>query len=467
MIAPANVVPPPARAWRKRLRSTRRKHHDRTLGDVLTDIYIMLWVFGVYGGILGVALRNHLREASAIVGPGRQAYWIGMAVLFAAAGLVWLGARSMGPLLATAAEQTWGVSTPVDRRRWLTPRFGALVLSAGVLATVMALVAELLAGHIDTLGWACLAGSAYGVLLAASVIAVQGDAPGSRWLRPGGWVLLGMGTLTALGVVAAHYAGMALPRPVMPSAAVLALVGLPLAVLAVSTAVRTLPHMDRARLSAGVDVAAATLSATVWLDPSLLSGVLEVRRWRHVGRVRSRGFKLGRYGRRGVLLQAELRRQLRRPGALGVWAAMALALYAVALVVPAAVGAVRILFAYVAAGRFMGGLRTLARSPGLRRALGGSETEQRLVHLFLPAVGTVLWWILTAPAGGVHLNVLELVMVAGVVGAAYRAATRPPLSYGGAVIETPIGLVPLELILQMMRGLDVLSVVFILHAIAK
>ena len=32
------------------------------------------------------------------------------------------------------------------------------------------------------------------------------------------------------------------------------------------------------------------------------------------------------------------------------------------------------------------------------------------------------------------------VFVIGVVAAMYRAATRPPMSYGGAVLETPFGL---------------------------
>lgn len=461
------AVAPSARAWRKHLRGARRVHHTRSLGDTLTDLYIVLWVLVVYGGILFSAVRKHLRSPAGSVGLSPEMYWIGVAVLLAAAGLAWRGARAMGPLLATPAEQSWGVSTPVDRRAWLRPRFGALVLSAGLLVTVMALLATLLGNHVATLGWAALAGSAYGVTFAASTVAAQGDAPTTRWLRPAGWLFLGVGALTTLAVVAAHYTGLALPRPYLPSASVLALAGLPLAVLAVTAGTRTLPLLNRVALSAGADVATATVSATVWLDPSVLRNVLEVRRWRRVGTVRSRSFSLGRYGRSWTLLQADLRRQLRRPGALGVWAGLALVLYAVGLVVPSAVGATRIILAYVAAGCLMGGLRTLSGSRGLRRALGGSETEQRLSHLVVPALGTLLWWALTAPAGGVHLDVVELIMVAGVVGAAYRAATRPPLSYGGAVFETPMGLFPMELVIQLARGPEVLSGVLILHALVR
>jgi hypothetical protein len=434
---------------------------------MLTDLYMLVWLLAVYGGALVATVRQHLRTSPGLEGPGPQTYWIGVAVLFTTAGLAWRGALALGPLLATPAEQAWGLSTPVARRGWLTPRFGALVVSAGLLATVTALLASLLGGHVADAGWATLAGSAYGVTLAACTVAVQGDAPGTRWLRPVGWILLGGGALTAVAVVAAHYTGSALPHPTLPAASAWALVGLPLAVLSVTAATRTLPHMDRAALSAGAEVATATLTATVWLDPSLLSGVLEVRRWRSVGRVRSHHFGFGRYGRQWVFIEAELRRQLRRSGSMAVWAGLALVLYAVAMVVPSAVGAARIVLAYLAAGRLMGGLRTLSRSAGLRRALGGSEMEQRLAHVVVPAVATALWWALTAPAGGVHLDGVELIMVAGVVGAAYRAATKPPMSYGGFVFETPVGLFPMELVFQLARGLDVLGGVLILHALAR
>jgi hypothetical protein len=111
----------------------------------------------------------------------------------------------------------------------------------------------------------------------------------------------------------------------------------------------------------------------------------------------------------------------------------------------------------------MSGLRTLSASPGLRRALGGSQREQRVAHLVVPALGMALWWAATAPAGGVHLDVLELLVVAGVVGAAFRSATRPPMSYGGAVLETPFGLFPMELVMQLARGPDLLGGVIVLR----
>jgi hypothetical protein len=195
----------------------------------------------------------------------------------------------------------------------------------------------------------------------------------------------------------------------------------------------------------------------VGLDPSLLSGVLEMRRWRRVGRVSSRPFRFPRLGRTGALLQAELRRQMRRPGALGVWGALALAYYALVLVAPSWSAVGRLVLAYLAVGRLAPGLRALARSPGLRRALGGEEWPTRILHMVVPGLGAVLWWLATSPAGGSAPRPGEIFLVAGVVGAVYRSATRPPMSYGGAALETPIGMVPLELLTQMARGPDLLG----------
>jgi hypothetical protein len=453
---------PSAREWRSWVRHARRAHHARSLGDVLTDAYMLLWLLLVYGGALVASVRRHLQHPSGTPFAGPEPFWVGVSVLLVGCGLAWQALRAVGPLMATPAEQAFGISTPVARRAWLAPRFVALVLSTTVgLALATAAVSILGLSHNQP-AWAALAAGAYGAAGIASLVSTQ--APGGwRWPRPAGGLLIVAGSLVASAVVTAHYAGHPFPTPGFALAPALALSGVPLAIVALASTWRALPRVDLAALSAGAAVATATVSATVWLDPSLLSGVLEVRRWRHVGTVRSRPFHGGPWRRPWVLLQAELRRQLRRPGALAVWAGSALALYALTLVAPSAVGVGRLLLGYVAAGRLMSGLRTLSASPGLRRALGGSQREQRVAHLVVPALGMALWWAATAPAGGVHLDVLELLVVAGVVGAAFRSATRPPMSYGGAVLETPFGLFPMELVMQLARGPDLLGGVIVLR----
>jgi hypothetical protein len=144
---------------------------------------------------------------------------------------------------------------------------------------------------------------------------------------------------------------------------------------------------------------------------------------------------------------------------------LALAQYAVAVTVPAVAGLLHLVLAYAAANRLTAGLRTVARAPGLRRALGGGETQLRLVHLVVPALGTALWWLITVPAGDPLTPAASFVLLAGIVAAAYRAATRPPMSYGGAVVESPLGLIPVDLVVQLARGPDLLGAVIVLRAL--
>ncbi len=465
MSVAAAAPAPPARRWRAQLRRARRAHHDRSLGDTLTDLYMLLWLVLVYGGALAASIHRHLQEPSRFLGASAERYWIGVAVLFAGAGLAWRGLRAVGPLLATPAEQAWGISTPVDRKGWLMPRFVWLVLGGGLVTAVLSMGVAVLGLHSRALGWAALGGSMWGAALVAWTVAAQGGAERRWWPRLTGALLTGSGALVAAVVVAMHYSGRSLLHPVFPPTVPVLVIGAVLSVVALVLALRTLPTLDLVDLGSGAQIAVAAATATIGLDLSLLSGVLEQRRWRRVGKVRSRRFRAVFPGRTSALLQAELRRQVRRPGALGAWAALGLVQYAVAVVVPSAAGVAHVIIGYLAVNRLTGGLRTLAKSPGLRRALGGEETQVRLVHLVIPTLGLAVWWALTWPAGGAHVAMLDLPVVLGVLAASYRAATRPPMNYGGAVMETPFGLFPVELVMQLARGPDLLALAILIHAI--
>jgi hypothetical protein len=463
MSGPALATPiPTAGQWRAHLRIARRVHRRRPLGEILNDLYILLWLFGVYGGVLVAAVRRHLATTSTVLPPDTQ--WIAIGTLFCAAGLVWHGLRLFGPVLASPAEQSWGVSTPVDRRTWLAPRT-ALLLIATALAGGVALLATAVLLRSDRVAWSLVAGVAGGVALAGGAVAAQ-CRPASRWPRLPTPALGGLGASIAAVVVLLHGTGRMPPITVRPAAPWLAVGLLAIAGVAAVAAVRSLGRLDRAAIGEGAQMASATASAAVALDPSLLTGVLEVRRWRRMGRVRSRPFR-PRFGRVGVLLQAELRRQARRPGALLAWAALALAQHALALVAPTAAPYTRVVLAYIATVRLTSGLRTLARTPGLRRAIGGDERLLRGVHVVVPAVGAALWWLSTVGAGdGARLR-LDAALLITVVAAAYRAATRPPMSYDGVAVETPFGMIPHDLIMQIVRGPDLLGAAILLRMLAS
>jgi hypothetical protein len=468
---------PTVRQLRVRLRRARRGHHSRSVGDFLTDLYMVALFLLMYGFATVRATGRYLNASSGGPGDAAERYWIGVAAVVAGAGLAWQALRAVGPLLSTRAGYSWCVSTPVDRRGWMLPRLGALLLVAAAGFAAGSLAADDVRLRSSP-GWAALAGATYGMACAAlAVVAQYGMACAAlavvaqaaspvsrrRWPHLLGAGLIGLGAVTAVAVIAAHFAGAPVPRPAGSWAAPLAAVGLLFAIATTAAAVRALPRLDRAALTSGAPLASAAVMAAVWLDLSMLSGVLQVRRWQRVGRVTSRRFLPRPSGRIWVLLQAEFRRQARHPSALGIWAALALGQYATAVAVPAVAGVAHLIGAYLAANRLASGLRTISGAPGLRRALGGGDTSVRLVHLAVPLLGTALWWLVTWPAAP-HRGATDLVLVVGVVAAVYRAATKPPMSYGGMAFDTPLGLIPVGLIFQLIRGPDVLAVLIIVQS---
>jgi hypothetical protein len=291
-------------------------------------------------------------------------------------------------------------------------------------------------------------------------------------------VAVGLGAAGCGAVLGLHAAGAPLPVPSggTPPATVAGAAAL---AAALTAAVRRLGAVDRAALSAGAEVAAAASGSALLLDPTLLSGVLAARRWRRIATVTSRRLGGGRRwpGRRWlehlgggqrwpVLLRADLQRPLRRPGLIAGWAVLMLVPYAAELIAPAWPGPVRILAGYLAADRMAGGLRTVCRSAALRRTLGGTDTELTVVHLVLPGVALAVWWAATAGAVTGGLGTFQALLAAGVLAAVYRAAGRRPISYSGMAVDTPLGMLPLDLIMQLLRGPDVLAAVVLVNAVA-
>jgi len=424
------------------------------MGDTLSDLYTLLWIFVVYGWVLFDAVRRHL--ALDAVEVSAEVHWLVAAVLLAGAGSLVLGLRVMGPLLATPAEQAWGVSTPMDRRGWLLPRFTVLLLFGGLAGAAVGTVVAV-GFRAAGLGWIAGVGALCGVVLCSWSVAAQGRRVAGRWLRLGGLALACAGVVASAVAIVAHFTGNVLPWVGLPRVSVQATALLVVAGVALVGGVRALPGIHLAALGAGAQLAAATATATIGLDLSLLANVLELQHWRGVGRVVSRPFRARRAGRMGVLLEGELRRQWRRPGVLVVWAALALVQYALVIAIPSLAGMTQLILAYMATNRLARGLRTVAGSPGLRRALGGDDMQVRLVHLVVPSLGALLWWYLTWPASGAMHGYVDAFLLAGVIGACYRAATRPPRTYEGFVMETPFGMLPLDLILQLARGPDLLG----------
>jgi hypothetical protein len=454
---------PPVREVRTRLRRVRRTHSDKTLGELLTDVYLIAFLIALYGGSAVVTLRRHLYHPTAgAAGLVTTRGWLVLALLATLTVLAWRGLRTLGPLLVTPAAQTWCLSTPIDRAAWLrAPLLVVLAVSAAAGAIVGVLAN--LVGLPEVVWSAALGGAALGLTLAAASVVAQsrsGRRPGGRVQPTATNIALLVGLLGVTGIV--------VERPTAGQAALpwwtIAPVGLAAAVISIRAAARSLARVERTSLAGGAQLAEAAAVAVVMLDPSLLSGLVESRRWRGARRLHSRHFLRG--GRFWVLVQADLRRQWRRRSGLMTWVALILAPYAIGVFSPAAVGSIRVVAAYLAMERLAAGLRLVSRSPALRRSLGGPDGDLKLAHLVVPTLGLAIWWYATVLAGHLPTQgpVLGLVLL-GIIGAVYRTATRPPMSYDVGNADTPFGPVPTTLLRRLLRGPDLLAVVVLVNLI--
>ncbi|MFI5838302.1 DUF6297 family protein [Catenuloplanes sp. NPDC051500] len=510
------------RAVRARLRGLRRRHHSKSFGDFLTDLYLFALLAALYGWAFLDASRGFLRSPLAGGGDPAEQRWLVIAAVLTAAGFGWAGLRALGPIFVGPALQTWVASTPIDRRVLLLPRFTGLLAGSTTLVAVLGLALGVLSGAAgsgqgtggssgqgagdgsgqgigggssqstgggigqgtgggsgqgagDSLWQTAhsagvgildlmLLGAAIGLLAGAGAVAAQGVRR-ARWAADlPGRLLLVAGALTAAAVVTLHFADATMARPEVGVPLAVPTLVLIVALVVVVFAVRALRLVDKAVMSTGAQFASSAAAATVMLDPTLIADLLESRRWRAVGSVRSRPFRPGPLW--WPLVQAELRRAVRRRGALLGWAALVLVQYAIALAVPGLSGPAHVITAFLAGDRLAGGLRAITRSPGLRRALGGDDTALKIAHLALPAVAAVLFFLVTEPVAGVRQSWLHVVLLLGVVGAVYRSGTRPALVYDGPVVETPFGLIPIDLLRQLWRGWDVVALLIIVDLIA-
>ena len=472
---------PAARALRRWVRRARRAHHSGSLGDVLSDAYTILLLVALYGwgGVTGI--RRYLKSPESQTAQPEVRYWIAVAAALATAGLVWYGLRTLGPLLVTPAGQAWLFSAPVDRRALLAPRFAALVGGTGAGGGLLGLGAAAAVGpdQAATLVWSAVAGAVGGAGGAGLAVLAQAAGREPRWSRLLGRGLIVAAAAIALVVVTAGVCppsqgwcrGIALPEPLGPLTAGPALAAGLAAVAVTVLAGRALGRVDRAALTAGVDLAHAATAAAFLLDPSMLTAQVESRRWRAVGRVRSGSLVADRPARYAgvarrflMLVRAELRRRGRDRAGLALAAALLLVMYAIAVALPEIEGSAHIVLTYLVANRLASGLRAIARSPGLRRALGGRDAVLHAAHLVVPALGAVGWYAAALPVVR-PWGWLDAVLLLGLVVAVLRTATRRPIQHGGPVADTPFGMIPVDLIRQVTQGPDLVAGLVVLELV--
>jgi hypothetical protein len=450
---PTGLAVPGPLALRRRMRRAQRRHGESKAGD----LYMIVLLIAVYGAAFARGASRYVDRGGVLSDAHAANWWLAAAGTLALAGLAWRALRLVGPLLATPAAQAWCLATPVDRRGWLSAPLTGLLLAGALGGAGLAVAAGLLAGLSGYLALLVTGAGAGAAVISCGVLLQSWQQ--SR-LRPIEWAPAAIGFAGAAVVLALHARAVSLPVPAVPGRWVALGMVLVAAVL-VTSAVLGLRRVDRMALGTGAPVAGAAASAAMFMDPDLLFGVLETRRWRAVGRVRRWRWWPG--GRSWLLLQADLRRQLRRPGGLAVWAGLLVIPYALAVLAPPLAGPGRLLAGYLAGNRLAAGLRTVRESPALRRVLGGTDLDLSLIHLAVPALGLAVWWSLSAAVHQAPGYPVQVIFPLGLLGAVYRSASRPPRSYDRAVVETPFGLIPLGLLRQLVRGIDVVALLLLVE----
>jgi hypothetical protein len=431
--------------------------HDRDQRTVLIGL-----VF-VGAGLTVQLVRSAVQRSSAAspagdVLPG----WLSLAAAASLIGAAMLVLAAIGPLVASPATVTWVLSTPLDRRTAVKSWYRRLTAAGALAGAALGLVFALLFHTV--VESALLLGGAAGAGLVALTVLAQIRRTSLRWPPA---VVLVIGVLSALAGVVAQRLGGPLhelvggigvdPGPLFTAPVVLA------SVVLVGVADRGLGGLARPELTAGASLAAAAGTAGTFLDVTLLTGVLEVRRWRRRGRVRVRRVPAGRVR---AFLATDLRRVFRSPDVAFPWLLLMLLPHVVAAQAPQWTAQAQLVVACVAGQRLAGGLRTVCRSPAVRRLLGGTDTGLRLTHLAVPAVGTLVWCALTAPTTWQAHPAAWLVAAAGAVAVTYRLATRPPMEYHATPFDVGFGvMIPWGLLRQLFRGLGILLLFSILMSL--
>jgi hypothetical protein len=452
---------PEAGELRRWLRQARRARKHRTARQILGDLYEVLLAVVVAGGF-GFQAGRRILVAAGVSRTAPHATtlgWLLAGLTLLLAGLALRGLAAVGPLIASPAARTWVLSAPVDRSGLLAPRHRwALVAGTGV-GLVYGGAAGLVGGSGMGDFWLCAALGAL-LALAGTGHSVRRQGGKSAWLSQIAVLAVVAGLLVGAVVAVLGLAGREPPPVPSPGWLIVAVACAALAAglgLAGSEQVRS--RIGRAALSDASGLAGATRAAVTWFDSTLLTGLLAERRWRKVAAVRSTRLRPGSLTT--VLLAAELRRLTRSRPELATWAALLLAPYALAAVLPPVwVPVVQLVAATLAADRLAGGLRTVCRGAAIRRALGGSDRQLRLTHLVLPAVAALVWSALSLPSvlsAGPLLGVLY--PAAGATVVIYRMATRRSMDYNAAATLDPhLGILPIGLFGQLVRGPDVLLV---------
>ena len=447
----------------------------RTLGQAISDGYVTVFTILMLGAMItsGVLSAQQGMAGCTTGACASSRLLLPTAVLLGNYAVVLGLARLFGPVLVSAAEGSWLLDAPLDRRRLLSRRLVVPLVAAFLFpGLITGLVAGLTGMDWPAVGiWTLAAAAGSAALVAFS--AAQQASERSRLLM----LLQNLTGAAALAVIALVVAVAAdkVPAEALSGidAARWVFLGVAVAGLAAGTfwlilALRRLDQLRRTRLASGGALVSGMQGAMFALDFGLIRDILVERRAAAIGHVRpTRGRGLGLT----ALIWRDAERLRRNPK-------MFIGL-AVSLFVPYAVDALRLSqlnplisgLALVAAMiPFLGSLRVLSRTGGLARGLPFKTASLRTASMAVPAAVALLWALAAVPAfvgvagTGADRSLEDGLVAALITGAAgllggVRWVTAKRVDFGAPMVATQNGAVPPALIFNLLRGIDMVALI--------
>lgn len=437
---------PSAASIRRRIRRWRREKQSVELGDQLA-----VWSLPIFVAT-GLIWWLISRESGALAafdfmpgGAGKIEIEFGFGITLIAFAVLMKAVAALGPIAIDPMNRHWLFSSPVSRGALLAPRF-AMTTAAGAIAGLLLVRVSTLVTVISVpwWWWCGLVGATLGAGVVGFGVVRQLDRRADSLYRAAILTVVVVGTVCCASSFA--------PTPSMPSPVMLILVSGAILVSGIGVALgaRSLHRLNFVALSTGSDLATALSVSMIMIDTSVLSAIVTSRKWRLIGAVRSRRF---RWGGLKALIEADTWRVRRDHGSVRLLVLLGALPYAIGPIVgPVTLPAVVLLSAVAVASRFGGGLRDVNASSAFRALLGGSDVGIRLAHLVVPAAAVSIVFVACLPILW-HTSVLAVAVIPVVaLLALYRSTSRPPLDYGGLILETPVGQIPVDILRQLLRG---------------
>lgn len=471
---------PTGRSIRRYTAAATNLRSGASVGELLGDVYYVVITTAIgIGMALGIAgqLRASLPAGEQAAAGTSSLSLPGLVVVLVIglAGLLLSLAGRLGPVGSAAAEATWWLGLPVDRRGLLRPSARRLPLLAAVVGAVVVgvldggLLGDHHGGQVVVSAMVAALGSA--ALVLAASLAQTFDVRRGATSLVGDLVLAAAPVLAVVGVFLGWHPG-GLPAVPIWSVAVLALVVAGL----VFVVDRRLDDVPSRSLRVSGSVASQAAGAVVSMDSRELGRALTDSA-AAPRRRRSARFGLVR-GPVSALVSADVAVLLRSVRHL-VQIVVAALVPVLVGVVPQLAGRLGFAITLVVAGSVAmtatgEGARRAEMAPVLDRLLPLAAREVRRLRMVVPGVVMLVWSLVAFGAVGAWAGDLTSWLTLGVVstpvwaGAAVRAAYRPAPDWGGALVSTPMGALPAGVTLVLARGPDVvvLGLVPVLIAVA-